>query len=378
MYAQFQAGIGNRGAEEHASWQKKFDEYATKYPELAAQFEMMRKGGLPAGWDEKIPTFPADAKGLATRQSDGKVLNAVAEAVPWLVGGSADLAPSTNTLMKFGDVKSMQAETPGGRNMHFGVREHAMGAVMNGMALTGLRPFGAGFMIFSDYGRPSIRLAALMEAPVIYIFTHDSIGVGEDGPTHQPIEQVASLRAIPNLILLRPGDANEVAEAWRAIMPIRHHPVVFSLTRQPLPTLDRTKYASAAGVAKGGYVLADADNGQPTVLLIGTGSELQLCVAAYEKLTAEGVKARVISLPSWELFEMQPKEYRDAVIPPKVTARVTVEMGSVFGWERYAGSTGAMIGMRTFGASAPLKDLLKRFNFTADAVYDAAKQQLGG
>ena len=378
VYERFQAGIGARGAEEHAAWQKKFDQYAAKYPELAAQFEMMRKGELPAGWDEKIPTFPADAKGLATRQSDGKVLNAVAEAVPWLVGGSADLAPSTNTLMKFGDVKSMQAETPGGRNMHFGVREHAMGAVMNGMALTGLRPFGAGFMIFSDYGRPSIRLAALMEAPVIYIFTHDSIGVGEDGPTHQPIEQAASLRAIPNLILLRPGDANEVAEAWRAIMPIRHHPVVFSLTRQPLPTLDRTKYASAAGVAKGGYVLADADNGQPTVLLIGTGSELQLCVAAYEKLTAEGVKARVVSLPSWELFEMQPKEYRDAVIPPKVTARVTVEMGSVFGWERYAGSTGAMIGMRTFGASAPLKDLLKQFNFTADAVYDAAKQQLGG
>lgn len=376
VYERFQAGIGQRGAAAHAAWSKKFADYKAHYPELAATYERMQAGELPPSWDKDIPTFPADAKGVATRDSGGTVLNAVGKNVPWLVGGSADLAPSTKTLLKFEGAGALQAATPGGRNMHFGIREHAMGAIMNGMALTKLRPYGAGFLIFSDYGRPAIRLAALMEIPVIYIFTHDSIGVGEDGPTHQPIEQVGSLRMIPNLIVIRPADANEVSEAWKAVMPLQHHPVVFSLTRQALPTLDRTKYACASGVAKGGYILADAVDGKPDILLIGTGSEVQHCVAAYEKLTAEGVKARVISLPAWEWFENQSQEYRDSVIPPSVTKRVCVEMGSAFGWERYAGSTGTILGMRTFGASAPLKDLLKEFGFSADTVYEAAKAQL--
>ncbi|MCZ2340688.1 MAG: transketolase [Bacteroidales bacterium] len=376
VYERFQAGIGQRGATAHAAWSRKFAEYKKQFPELAATFERMQAGELPPGWDQDIPTFPADAKGIATRDSGGTVLNAVAKNVPWLIGGAADLAPSTKTLLKFDGAGAMQAATPAGRNMHFGIREHAMGAIMNGMVLTKVRPYGSGFLIFSDYGRPSIRLAALMEIPVIYIFTHDSIGVGEDGPTHQPIEQVGSLRMIPNLVVIRPADANEVAEAWKAVMPLQHHPVAFALTRQALPTLDRTHYASAAGVARGGYVLADAPDGKPEILLIGTGSEVQLCVAAYEKLTAEGVQARVISLPSWEWFESQPQEYRDSVIPPAVTKRVCVEMASTFGWERYAGATGAIIGMHTFGASAPLKDLLKEFGFSVDTVYAAAKQQL--
>jgi transketolase len=312
---------------------------------------------------------------LATRDSGGKVINAVAKAVPWLVGGSADLNTSTKTFLK--DEGTFTPTTPAGRNIHFGVREHAMGAVMNGMTLCDLRAFGSGFMIFSDYGRPAIRLAALQRTPVIYVFTHDSIGVGEDGPTHQPIEQLASLRAIPGLIVLRPCDANEVTEAWRVVMGLTHEPAVLALTRQPIPTLDRTKYAAASNLSKGGYVLADAvPNATPEVILIGTGSEVQWCVAAYEKLAAEGVKARVVSLPSWELFEKQTVEYRNSVLPPAVTARVTVEMGSVFGWERYAGVSGKMIGMHTFGASAPLKDLLPHFGFTADKVYAAAKEQL--
>ena len=376
VYERFQAGIGQRGAAAHAAWQAKFAEYKSQYPELASQFEMMQRGELPAGWDREIPTFPADAKGLATRDSNGQVLNAVAKHVPWLLGGSADLAPSTKTLLKFEGTSSLQAATPGGRNMHFGVREHAMGAILNGLALSKLRPYGAGFLIFSDYGRPSIRLGALMEVPVIYIFTHDSIGVGEDGPTHQPIEQLSSLRAIPNVLVIRPADANEVAEAWRSLMLRTHQPVILALTRQPLPTLDRSKYAPASGLAKGGYILAEAPGGAPELLLIGTGSEVQLCVAAYEKLIAEGIRARVVSLPCWELFEEQPAAYRDSVIPPSVTARVCVEMASIFGWERYAGCHGKIIGMTSFGASAPIKDLLNHFGFTVDAVYQAAKAQL--
>jgi transketolase len=373
----FADGIGARGADAHAAWSELFAEYQTKHPELAAQLKQMEARDLPAGWDKDIPTFPADAKGLATRDSSGKVLNAIAKHVQWLNGGSADLNPSTKTKLVFDGAGTFTATTPAGRNIHFGVREHAMGAIMNGMTLTKVRAYGSGFLIFSDYGRPSIRLAALMHIPPVYVFTHDSIGVGEDGPTHQPIEQLASLRAIPGLIVIRPCDANEVAEAYRVTMTTKNAPIVLSMTRQAVPTLDRTKYAPASGLAKGGYVLADS-GGTPDVILIGTGSEVPLCVEAFEKLTAEGVKARVVSLPSWELFERQPREYRDTVLPLSVTARVCVEMGTVFGWERYAGPTGAVIGMRSFGASAPLPALLKHFGFTTDAVVKAAKEQLAG
>ncbi|HMC90293.1 MAG TPA: transketolase C-terminal domain-containing protein [Gemmataceae bacterium] len=323
-----------------------------------------------------LPVFPADAKGLATRESSAKVENAVARNVPWLVGGAADLAPSTKTRLTFDGAGDFEADNYAGRNFHFGVREHAMGAFLNGMSLIKVRPFGATFFIFSDYERPTLRLAAIMEIPVIFIFTHDSIGVGEDGPTHQPVEQLASLRAIPGLITLRPADANEVLEAWRVIMKLHHEPAALVLTRQALPTLDRTKYASAAGVAKGAYVLADAADGQPDVLLIATGSEVSLCVKAYEQLQTEKIKARVVSMPSWELFDHQPQAYRDSVLPPAVTARVCVEQASTFGWTRYAGSSGQVIGMHTFGASAPLKELQKKFGFTPEAVYLAAKEQL--
>jgi transketolase len=376
VYDHFRAGVGQRGAEAHAACRKKFAEYKTAHPDLAAQVERMVDYDLPDGWDKDVPTFPADAKGLATRDSSGKVLNAIAKNVPWVVGGAADLNPSTKTFLTFEGAGTVTATNPGGRNIHFGVREHAMGAVMNGLTLSILRGYGSGFLIFSDYGRGALRLAAVQHAPVLYVFTHDSIGVGEDGPTHQPIEHLASLRAMPNLCLIRPADANEVAEAYRVAMHAKHTPTVLALTRQAVPTFDRSKYAKADGLQKGGYVLADAAGGKPDVLLIGTGSEVQLCVEAYEKLTAEGVKARVVSLPSWNLFESQPKDYRDAVIPPNVTARVCVEMASVFGWERYAGPTGTVIGMTTFGKSAPLKDLLKHFGFTADHVYQAARQQL--
>jgi transketolase len=373
VYARFQEGIGKRGAEAHAAWQKLFNEYAVKFPALAGELATMEKRDLPTGWDKNIPVFPADAKGLATRESSGQVLNAIAKSVPWIVGGAADLNPSTKTFLK--GEGTFTAENPGGRNIHFGVREHGMGAALNGMALSKLRSFGSGFLIFSDYGRPSIRLGALEHIPVLYVFTHDSIGVGEDGPTHQPIEQVMSLRAIPNVLVIRPGDANEVAEAYKVAMTEKHAPIILALTRQAVPTLDRTKYAPASGLAKGGYALNNEP--KPDVLLIGTGSEVSLCVDAADKLAAEGVKARVVSLPSWELFERQPKEYRDSVLPPSVTARVCVEAGAAFGWERYAGPTGAIIGMRSFGASAPVKDVLKHFGFTADAVIAAAKKQVG-
>ncbi len=375
VYDLFKSGIGKRGAEARAAWQKLFADYKAKFPKEAAELEAMEARDLPAGWDKDIPVFPTDAKGLATRESSGTVLNAIAKHVPWMVGGSADLNPSTKTFMKFPEAGVFTPKTPGGRNVHFGVREHGMGAIMNGMALSKLRSYGSGFLIFSDYGRPPIRLAAIMGLPVLYVFTHDSIGVGEDGPTHQPIEQIMSLRAIPKLILIRPGDANEVAEAYKVALQEKHHPVVLAMTRQALPTLDRTKYNPASGVAKGGYALNNVPN--PDVLLIATGSELPLCADAAEKLAAEGIKARVVSLPSWELFEKQDQAYRDSVIPPMVTARVCVEMGGAFGWERFAGSTGAIIGMRSFGASAPLKDLLKHFGFTVEAVVKAAKEQVG-
>jgi transketolase len=369
----FREGIGKRGAELHGKWSKTFAEYSQKYPELAEQLGQMQHHELPSGWDKNLPTFPADAKGVATRESSGKVLNAVAQNIPWMIGGSADLATSNKTTLKFPGAGDFEAGSYAGRNLHFGVREHAMGASVNGMTISGMRAFGATFFNFSDYMRASIRLAALMQLPSIFIFTHDSIGVGEDGPTHQPIEQLASLRAMPNLIVLRPGDANEVTEAWKIIAKQQHSPAVLVLTRQNLPTLDRSKYAAASGVAKGAYVLADADGGKPQVILLGTGSELSLCVDAYEKLKTEGIKARVVSMPSWEIFERQDAAYKESVLPSDVTARVSVEMAATFGWERYTGSKGRNMGMRRFGASAPLKDLLKYFGFTVDKVVEEAR-----
>src|SRR3982074_306718 len=370
----FREGIGKRGRELRGQWQKLYSAYSQKYPEMADRLERMRHHELPEGWEKNLPTFPADAKGLATRDSSGKVLNAGAQNVPWLIGGSADLATSNKTTLKFEGAGDFQAGEYAGRNLHFGVREHGMGATVNGLVVSGIRGFGATFFNFSDYMRASIRLAALMEIPSIFIFTHDSIGLGEDGPTHQPIEQLAALRAMPNLIVLRPGDANEVTEAWKIIMGLRHQPVALVLTRQAIPTLDRTKYAAASGAAKGAYVLGDAPGGAPDVILIGTGSEVSLCVDAYEKLQAEGIKARVVSMPSWEIFEQQDSAYKESVLPAKVTARVSVEMASVFGWERYVGPKGRIVGMHRFGASAPLKDLLKYFGFTVDAVVAQARQ----
>ncbi len=372
----FQAGIGQRGKSLRDAWVAKFGEYQKRHPELADHLHRMQHRQLPGEWDKEIPTFPADAKGLASRDSSGKVLNAVARQVPWLIGGAADLAPSTKTRLTFDGAGDFEPDDHGGRNFHFGIREHAMGAILNGMALTKVRPFGSGFLIFSDYGRGAIRLAALMELPVVYVFTHDSIGVGEDGPTHQPVEHLASLRAIPGLITLRPADANEVSEAWRVIMQLRHEPVALVLSRQALPTVDRARYAPAAGLARGAYVLADAPGGKPDVLLLGTGSEVSLCVAAHEQLAAERIRARVVSMPSWELFEQQPPEYRDTVLPPEIAARVSVEQASTFGWSRYVGTTGESIGMNTFGASAPLKELQKKFGFTPERVLAAAKAQV--
>jgi transketolase len=376
VYEHFWDGIGRRGRSLHEDWRKLFRSYRAKYPELADQIDRMQRREPPTGWNADIPVFPADAKGMATRESSGKVLNAIAQHHPWLIGGSADLAPSTRTRLTFGDAGDLEANTPGGRNLHFGIREHAMGAILNGLALSKLRAYGSSFLTFSDYMKPPIRLSALMEVPVIYVFTHDSIGLGQDGPTHQPVEQLIALRSIPGLITLRPADANEVGEAWRVIMGLRHQPACLILTRQAVPTFDRARLAAASGVARGAYVLADAADRRPDVILIGTGSEVSLCVTAWEQLTAEGVRARVVSMPSWELFEQQDKAYRDEVLPPKVSARVSVEEASVLGWDRYAGTTGAKIGMHTFGCSAPLKDLMKMFGFTPEKLIEAARQQL--
>jgi transketolase len=372
----FQSGFGRRGRRLHDDWRALFASYRKEHPDLAARIGHMQSGGNPQGWDASLPAFPADAKGLATRDSSGKVLNAIAAHHPWLIGGAADLAPSTKTHLAFDGAGDLEADTPGGRNMHFGVREHVMGAIVNGLALSKLRPFGSTFLIFSDYMKPPIRLAALMDLPDIFIFTHDSIGVGEDGPTHQPVEQLVALRSIPGLVTLRPADANEVVESWRVVMGLRHQPACLVLTRQPLPTFDRTRYAPSAGVQRGAYVLADAPDGKPSAILIGTGSEVSLCVEVYEDLKRQGIPARVVSMPSWELFERQDRSYRDAVLPPDVTARVSVEMGSVIGWDRYVGAEGARIGMSTFGASAPLKDLLVKFGFTPAAILATAKDQI--
>jgi len=369
----FAEGIGSRGAKLRADWMNLFGAYKAAYPGEADALDRMQHRQLPDGWDAGIPVFAADPKGVAGRDASAKVLNAVAPKVRWLIGGSADLTPSTKTRLTFDGAGDLMPEHFDGRNLHFGVREHAMGAVLNGLSLAKVRPFGSGFLIFSDYGRPSLRLAALMEIPVIYIFTHDSIGVGEDGPTHQPVEQLLSLRAIPGLVTIRPGDANEVAEAWRVIMQLRHKPAALVLSRQPLPTFDRTRYAPASGVARGAYVLADAPDGSPEVLLLATGSEVHLCLAAHEHLVLKGIQSRVVSMPSWELFDDQPREYRDAVLPPAVTARVSVEQASSIGWDRYVGPNGRIIGMTTFGASAPLTALQKKFGFEPELIAAAAE-----
>ena len=372
----FHNGVGRRGRSLQEEWLAQFQRYKRSFPDLADEIERMQRRDLPADWDAKLPIFAADAKGLATRDSSGKVLNAIASHHQWLIGGAADLSPSTKTRLLFEGAGDLEADTPGGRNMHFGIREHAMGAVLNGIALSKVRAFGSGFLIFSDYMKPPIRLSALMELPVIYVFTHDSIGVGEDGPTHQPVEQLAALRSIPGLITLRPADANEAVEAWRVVIGLKHQPACLVLSRQPLPTLDRTRFAPANGVARGAYILADADGRYPSVILIGTGSEVTLCVEAYESLTREGIAARVVSMPSWELFEQQDQAYRDSVLPPEVTARVSVEQGSVIGWDHYVGMNGAKIGMHTFGSSAPIKDLQTKFGFTPDKVVSTAKEQI--
>jgi transketolase len=380
----FQAGMGQRGRVLREAWNARLGDYKARYPDLADHLQRMQQRELPEGWDKNLPKFPPDAKGKAGRDASAELLNAVARNVPWLIGGAADLAPSTKTRLTFKvDGKEVAgdflARDYGGRNLHFGIREHAMGAIVNGLALSKVRAYGSGFLIFSDYGRAPLRLAAIMEIPVIYVFTHDSIGVGEDGPTHQPIEQLASLRAVPGLITVRPADANEVVEAWKAILQFRHEPAALILSRQPLPTLDRTKHASAEGLHKGAYVLADAPGGKPDVLLLATGSEVALCVDAYEKLKAEGIKARVVSMPSWEMFEYHCRkhpEYRESVLPAAVTARVSVEQASTFGWAQYVGLSGQSIGMKTFGASAPLKELQKKFGFVPEAVVAAAKEQV--
>jgi transketolase len=377
VYEHFEEGIGARGANARREWMQLFEAYRAKYPELANEIVQMQRRDLPEGWDRNLPVFPADPKGIAGRDASGKTLNVLAQNIPWLMGGSADLAPSNKTLLTFEGAGHFQADNPGGRNLHFGIREHAMGTTLNGLALSKIRPYGATFFIFSDYERPAIRLSALMELPTVFVFTHDAMGDGEDGPTHQPVEHLASMRAIPGLVCLRPGDANEVVEAYRYIMQLRHQPAVLVLSRQPLPTLDRTKYAPASGVARGAYVLADAGGGDPEVILIATGSEVSVAVEAYETLRAEGIRARVVSMPSWDIFEHQPPEYRDSVLPPKVGARVAIEQASTFGWERYIGPSGRVIGMTTFGASAPLKELQRKFGFEPERLVAVAKEVVG-
>jgi transketolase len=377
VYEHFNAGIGKRGADARKSWETLFASYRQRFPELATEIDQMQLRELPAEWDRNLPSFPADAKGIAGRDASGQVLNVLAQNIPWFMGGSADVGPSNRTTLKFDGAGDFEPGTPTGRNFHFGIREHAMAAIVNGMSLSKLRPFGATYFIFSDYARPAMRLSALMELPTLMVFSHDAMGDGEDGPTHQPVEQLISLRAVPGLMLLRPADANEVVEAYRVVMQLRHQPAVVVVSRQPLPTFDRTKYASAAGVARGAYVMADAAGGTPEIILIGSGSEVALVVGAHEVLTSQGIRSRVVSMPSWDILEHQPQSYRDSVLPPKVTARIAVEQGSVLGWDRYVGPAGKVIGMRTFGASAPLKELLRNFGFEPERVVATARELLG-
>jgi transketolase len=372
----FAAGIGARGAAARQQWESLFASYRRQFSDLAKEIEQMQRRELPEGWDRNLPRFPADPKGIAGRDASGQVLNVLAQNIPWLLGGAADLAPSTRTALKFAGAGDFEAETPGGRNFHFGVREHAMAAIVNGLSLSKLRAFGATFFIFSDYARPSIRLSAMMELPTIWVFSHDAMGDGEDGPTHQPVEQLISMRAVPGLTLFRPADANEVVEAYRYIMQLRHRPAAIALSRQPLPTFDRNRYASAEGVARGAYVMADQANGAPEIILIATGSEVAVAIGAHEKLTADGVRSRVVSMPSWDVFEDQAQSYRDSVLPPQVAARIAIEQGSVIGWDRYIGPAGRVIGMKTFGASAPLKELQRKFGFEPERIVGLAREML--
>jgi transketolase len=376
VYENFAQGIGKRGGSARREWTKLFGDYRQANPELAAEIDQMQQRELPAGWDRNLPVFAADSKGIAGRDASGKVLNVLAQNVPWFLGGSADLGPSNRTLLTYEGAGDFQSHSPTGKNLHYGIREHAMAAIVNGLSLSKLRAFGATFFIFSDYARPAIRLSAIMELPTILVFTHDAMGDGEDGPTHQPVEQLAAMRAIPGLVTLRPADANEVVEAYRYIMQLRHKPAVLVLSRQPLPTFDRNKYAPASGLARGAYVLADTP-GDPELILIATGSEVSLAVDAHETLVAHGIHSRVVSMPSWDVFELQPQEYRDRVLPPAVTARIAVEQASTFGWERYVGASGRIIGMKTFGASAPLKELQKKFGFEPEGIVAAARELLG-
>jgi transketolase len=377
VYERFASGVGARGEKARSEWIELFRAYRADYPELATEIELMQRRELPAGWDRNLPTFPADTKGIAGREASGKVLNVLAQNIPWFIGGSADLGPSNKTTLTFEGAGHFQADNPGGKNLHFGVREHAMGAIVNGLSLSKVRAFGGTFFIFSDYARPAIRLSALMELPTVFVFTHEAMGDGEDGPTHQPVEHLASLRAIPGLVTFRPADANEVVEAYRYIMQLRHKPAALALSRQPLPTLDRSKYRSASGVARGAYILSDTLGGDPDVIMIASGGEVSLAVDAHEKLIAEGIRSRVVSMPSWEIFDQQPEEYRESVLPAKVTARISIEQASTFGWERYVGNSGRMIGMKTFGASAPLKELQKKFGFEPGRIVDVARELLG-
>jgi transketolase len=376
VYEHFEEGIGIRGAKARREWMQLIEAYRVKYPELATEIDQMQRRELPTGWDCNLPVFPADAKGIAGRDASGKTLNVLAQNIPWFLGGSADLAPSNKTLLTYEGAGHFQADNRAGKNLHFGIREHAMGAIVNGLAISKIRPYGATFFIFSDYFRPAIRLSALMELPAIFVFSHDAMGDGEDGPTHQPVEHLASLRAIPGLVTLRPGDANEVVEAYRYLMQLRHEPAVLVVSRQPLPTLDRTRYAPASGLTRGAYVLGEAPGADPEVILIASGSEVSVAVDAHERLLAEGIRSRVVSMPSWDIFEHQTQQYRDSVLPPKVTARVAIEQASTFGWERYIGASGRVIGMTTFGASAPLKELQRKFGFEPDRLVVVAKELL--
>ena len=372
----FAAGVGKRGAEARADWEARLAAYAGERPDLAAEIEATQKRALPDRWDAGIPSFEPDEKGQATRKASQKVENAIAEQVPWLLAGSADLTDSTSVRLGFDGAVDFEPGAYDGRQLHFGIREHESAAISNGLSLSKLRPLWSTYLTFSDYARPAIRLSALMELPVIHVFTHDSIGLGEDGPTHQPVEQLASLRAIPGLDVIRPADANEVAEAWREAIDRTHQPVALVLTRQNVPIFDREKYGSAEGLRRGGYVLADAEGGDPEVILIATGSEVALALAAHEELSGEGIRSRVVSLPCWELFDRQDQAYRDEVLPPGVTARVSIEEASTLGWDRYVGTAGVKIGMHTFGTSAPLKDVQDKFGFTPDRVAEAAKELL--
>jgi transketolase len=373
----FAEGIGARGAKARSGWETLFADYRAQFPDLAIEIEQMQQRELPAAWDRNLPSFPADPKGIAGRDASGQVLNVLAQNIPWLIGGSADLGPSNRTTLKFAGAGDFEPGSYSGRNLHFGTREHGMAAIVNGLSLSKLRAFGATFVIFSDYARSAIRLSAMMELPTIFVLTHDAMGDGEDGPTHQPVEQLVSLRAMPGMVVLRPADANEVVEAYRYIMQLRHKPAVIALSRQPLPTFDRGQYASAAGVARGAYVMADAPGGSPEIIFIASGSEVSLVVQAHEALASRRVRSRVVSMPSWDIFEEQPQSYRDEVLPPAVTARVAVEQGSILGWDRYVGAAGRIIGMKTFGASAPLKELQRKFGFEPERVVAVAMEALG-